>query len=149
MTYLTWSDDLGKRVRTGDWTDQAVSTVTKINEAIREGRSEVAAQLIDYFMEEAKVVQFIYDTWTPGFLEWLTQAGYGEAELAAAVEDLRVELAMLDGTPFDGDALWLALGAQAGRLTHAVRAELIEPTRAVADFDAIRVARSTRPARRG
>ena len=140
MTHLTWSDELGKRVRTGDWADQAISTVTKVNEAIREGRSEVAAQLIDYFMEEAKVVQFVYDTWTPGFLEWLELAGYGEAELAAAVEDLRVELAMLDGTPFDGDALWLELGAQAGRLTHAVRAELIETDQALAEFEAIRVA---------
>jgi len=35
-THLTWSDEIGKRVRTGDWTDQAVSTVTKIREALRE-----------------------------------------------------------------------------------------------------------------
>ena len=31
MTHLTWSDDLGKRVRTGDWADQDISTVTKVN----------------------------------------------------------------------------------------------------------------------
>ena len=47
---------------------------------------------------------------------------------------------MLDGTPFDGDALWLALGEQAGLLTHAVRAELIEDRAGTGDFDAIRLA---------
>nr|MDQ3553751.1 hypothetical protein [Chloroflexota bacterium] len=64
-THLTWSDEIGKRVRTGDWEDQAASTVTKIQEALRDGgdtfglaagRRETAAQLVDYFMEEAKVV---------------------------------------------------------------------------------------------
>ena len=33
MTHLTWSDEIGKRVRTGDWPDQAISTATKIQEA--------------------------------------------------------------------------------------------------------------------
>ena len=61
MTHLTWSDDLGKRIRTGDWPDQAIGTVTKVNEAIVDGRWEAADQLIDYFMEEAKVVQVMMD----------------------------------------------------------------------------------------
>ncbi len=33
-THLTWSDEICKRVRTGDWADQAVSTVTKIRETL-------------------------------------------------------------------------------------------------------------------
>ena len=35
-THLAWSDEIGKRVRTGEWADQAVSTVTKIKEAVEE-----------------------------------------------------------------------------------------------------------------
>lgn len=138
MTHLTWSDDLGKRIRTGDWPDQAIGTVTKVNEAIADGRWEVAAQLIDYFMEEAKVVQVIYDTWTPGFLEWLSLSGVSEEERDELCGGLSRELAMPDGSAFDGDALWLELGAQAGRLTHAVRAQLIQRDEALADFDALR-----------
>ena len=39
-THLTWSEEIGKRVRTGDWADQAVSTVTRILEAIPEREYE-------------------------------------------------------------------------------------------------------------
>ena len=47
QTHLTWSNELGKRVRTGSWTDQAISTTTKIFEAIERGAWEQADQFID------------------------------------------------------------------------------------------------------
>lgn len=62
VTHLEWSESIGKRVRTGDWADQAISTVVKIEEELRAAgdafglaanRRENAAQLVDYFMEEA------------------------------------------------------------------------------------------------
>ena len=67
-THLEWSESIGKRVRSGDWADQAVSTVVKIEEELRAAgddfgltanRRENAAQLVDYFMEEAKVVYVV------------------------------------------------------------------------------------------
>ena len=97
MTHLTWSDEIGKRIRTGDWADQATSTVTKIHEVLAEagddfgpnaGRREVAAQLVDSFMEEAKVIYLIYRVWTDGFLDWLRAQGVTEAEVTAELESL-------------------------------------------------------------
>src|SRR5207244_265757 len=43
-TTLTWSETLRKRVRTGDWQDQKISTTRKIQDAIRQGEWELAAQ---------------------------------------------------------------------------------------------------------
>ncbi len=89
-THLTWSDSVGKRVRTGDWADQAISTAVKVEEELRAGgndlglaggRRENAAQLVDYFMEEAKVVYVIYKVWTAGFEDWLIQQGVTRADL--------------------------------------------------------------------
>jgi len=56
---LEWSEQIGKRVRTGPWTDQAISTTRKILDAIAIGQWELAAQLVDYWMEEAKIVYVI------------------------------------------------------------------------------------------
>ena len=124
-THLTWSDEIGKRVRTGDWTDQAVSTVTKIEEALRGsgdtlgvnvGQRETAAQLVDYFMEEAKVLWVVYETWLAGFLDWLRGQGVTEAEIAAEMDRLHTLLAWPDGSPLDTKASWAALGRDAGAL---------------------------------
>ena len=77
QTRLEWSDAIGKRVRSGNWADQAIPTLDKAREALAEagdefglraGRREVSAQLVDSFMEEAKVVYVIYKVWTAGFL---------------------------------------------------------------------------------
>ena len=129
-THLTWSDEIGKRVRTGDWADQAVSTVTRIQEALRDGgdifglaagRRETAAQLVDYFMEEAKVVYVIYEVWTAGFLDWLRGGGVAEDDLTAEMERLRTLLAWPDGSPLDVAARWAALGEAAGVLGNGIR----------------------------
>ncbi len=129
-THLTWSDEIGKRVRTGDWADQAVSTVTKIREALREGgdtfgpgvgRRETAAQLVDYFMEEAKVVYVVYDVWTAGFVEWLRSEGVSDADLDAEMDRLRTLMAYPDGTPLDWEARWAELALQAGSLGNGIR----------------------------
>ncbi len=130
MTHLAWSEAIGKRVRAGDWADQAVPTLTKVREALAEagddfglkaGRREVAAQLVDYFMEEAKVVYVIYEVWTAGFLDWLRGAGVAEDELTTELERLRTLLAWPDGTPLDVAARWAALGEAAGVLGNGIR----------------------------
>ncbi len=129
-THLTWSDEIGKRVRTGDWPDQAISTVTKIREALADAgdtfgpgaaRREAAAQLVDYFMEEAKVVMVVYRVWTDGFLDWLRSEGVPEPELAAELDRLRALMAYPDGSPLDTEARWADLAAAAGALGNGVR----------------------------
>lgn len=138
MTNLTWSEELGKRVRTGDWEDQIIPTVTKIVEAIREGRLEPAAQLIDYFMEEAKVVQAIYSVWYPGFQDWLLEQGVRREELDTEIGRLTLLMAMPDGTAFEPFGLWADLGARAGRLGNLVRSGGIERDEAIIEMDAVR-----------
>jgi hypothetical protein len=129
-THLEWSDAIGKRVRSGDWADQAVSTVTKIEEelvaggdtfGLAAGRRENAAQLVDYFMEEAKVVYVIYKVWTAGFVDWLRGQGVTDAELDAEVTRLGALLAYPDGAPLDREARWDDLGLRAGRLANGIR----------------------------
>ena len=130
MTHLSWSDEIGKRVRSGDWADQSVATVTKIREALEEagdtfglkaGRRETSAQLVDYFMEEAKVVYVIYRTWTDGFLGWLRDQGVPEADLSTELDRLAALMAYPDGTPLDAAGRWAALGERAGRLANGIR----------------------------
>ena len=130
MTHLGWSDEIGKRVRSGDWADQSIATVTKIREAFEEagdtfglkaGRRETSAQLVDYFMEEAKVVYVIYKSWTDGFLGWLRDQGVADADLRAELDRLAGLMAYPDGTPLDATARWQALGERAGRLANGIR----------------------------
>lgn len=130
MTVLAWSPAIGKRVRTGPWADQAVPTLDKVREAIAEagdefglkaGRREVAAQLVDSFMEEAKVVYVIYKVWTAGFLDWLASKGVSAEERSAEIERLARLMAYPDGTPLDPVTRWEELGAMAGRLANRIR----------------------------
>jgi hypothetical protein len=129
---LTWSEPLGKRVREGDWAEQAVSTYAKVEEAVAAGQWELAAQLVDYSMEEAKVVYVIYQVWTEGFLEWFRKEGVGEEELAAELDRLRSLLAFTDGEPYEPKPRWDALGAAAGLLANRLRGFEIDADAAVA-----------------
>lgn len=146
MLHLDWSDSIGKRVRTGDWADQAVPTLQKAREALREagdefglkaGRREVAAQLVDSFMEEAKVVYLIYKVWTAGFLEWLAGEGVTEEERTAELDRLARLLAYPDGRPLDPPARWDALGVRAGRLANRIRAYEITVVDASAEMETL------------
>ena len=120
-TTLTWSDGLRKRVRTGSWQDQAVSTTRKIHEAIEAGEWELAAQLIDYWMEEAKVVYVIYQVWDEGFAGYLRGKGLADEEIEAEITRLRTLLAFPDGAPFETTPRWEALGVAAGLLANRLR----------------------------
>lgn len=121
-TRLTWSDSVGKRVRQGDWIDQAVSTTHRVEQEIIAGRFEGAAQLVDYWMEEAKVVQVIYESWTSGWLTFLESRGVSADELSAELQRLGELLAFPDGEPFTVEGRWDALARAAGELAHQLRA---------------------------
>lgn len=137
-TTLTWSASLGKRVRTGDWADQAISTTAKLRESIEQGHWELAAQLVDYWMEEAKVCHVIYGVWSEGFEAWLGGRGVAPAELEGEVVRLRSLLAFPDGEPFDPSPRWLALGARAGALANGLRGFELDARAALAEVDGLR-----------
>jgi hypothetical protein len=120
-TTLTWSDDLRKRVRTGAWQDQAISTTRKIRDSIEAGEWELAAQLVDYWMEEAKVVYVIYQVWDEGFVTYLDGAGVPREETETEIQRLRELLAFPDGGLFETTSRWEALAVQAGLLANRLR----------------------------
>ena len=139
-TTITWSTVINKRVRSGDWADQAISTTAKITEAIDLGNFEVAAQLIDYWMEEAKVVHVVYQVWTDGWAGYLTSRGVPEEDLASEMGRLRKLLAFPDGQPFEPRSRWETLSSMAGLLAHRIRAFEIGATQAHTDLDRLREA---------
>ena len=140
ITVLTWSPELGKRRRTGDWQEQTVSTVQKIEEAIRQSSPEVAAELIDYFMEEAKICHKIYVGWAQAFEEWLLREGTSSADVIGEKARLSSLLRFPDGERFEPEARWGQLGAHAGRLANQLRAEVIEPKEAIEEMENLREA---------
>jgi hypothetical protein len=137
-TTLTWSAELGKRVRSGDWADQAVATSKKVREAVAGRQWELAAQLVDYFMEEAKVCHVIYTVWSEGFDDWLLRAGVKPDELEAERARVRVLLELPDGRPFDPVQQWDALGGSAGVLANRLRAFQTTADEALASFEVLR-----------
>lgn len=147
VTHLEWSEAIGKRVRSGDWADQAISTVVKIEEELRAAgdefglaanRRENAAQLVDYFMEEAKVVYVIYKVWTAGFSDWLLAQGVSPADVDAETERLNRMMAYPDGTPLEREPRWEALGVRAGRLANGIRSYDLTVDDGVAELDGVR-----------
>lgn len=118
---LTWSPTVGKRVRVGDWSLQAVSTTALIEGAIAAGDWEQASQLLDYWMEEAKVVYVVYGSWTSGWREFLTLKGLTSDEIDREFDRLRLLLAFPDGQEFHASHHWSQLAEAAGRLSHRMR----------------------------
>lgn len=137
-TTLTWSKTLGKRVREGAWPDQAVSTVQRIEEAMAAGQMEVAAQLVDYFMEEAKVCHNVYQVWVDGFERWLGERGVPDAEVRAERSRLDTLLAFPDGEPFTPLPRWRALGKRAGALASELRGMALDEAAGRARLDELR-----------
>lgn len=133
-THLTWSDELNKRVRTGDWADQAISTTAKIRESIRSGDWENAAQLVDYWMEEAKVVVVIYDVWSENWSRYFDSKGVPSAVVEAESERLRRLLAFPDQSPFR-EGYWELLASSAGSLAHRMRTFSLSEGAALAALD--------------
>jgi hypothetical protein len=138
VVLLEWSQDIGKRVRRGEWSDQAISTTRKIQAAISAGQWELAAQLVDYWMEEAKVVYVIYGIWTEGFEAWLLQRGMTGPDLATETDRLDRLLSFPDGSPYDPRPRWEQLAAKAGTLAHLARAFELTPEEAFGRLDDLR-----------
>ena len=135
---LTWSAVLGKRVRDGDWSDQAVATSRKINSAIEARKWEQAAQLVDYWMEEAKVLHDVYSIWFGGFVEWLGKEGVPQSEIDSEIQRLRHLLSFPGGMPFDPSVRWIELAGIAGVLANRMRVIDLSVEDALKEFDRLR-----------
>lgn len=120
--HLTWSAAVKKRVRTGGWQQQAVSTTAEIRAAIEDEDWESAAQLLDYWMEEAKVVYLVYKSWTEGWRNYLIQGGLTAQDINEEIARLQSLLSFPDGSSFDAPAHWEVMARSAGTLGNRMRA---------------------------
>ena len=109
---LKFNELLARRVRTGTWEDQKISTYRKIEEAIRVRRWGDAAVLAGYFVDEAKVCYDLYRQWIQDLNAFLKDNGVSEAELTTTNERLLALLKLPDGRPFQSSRLWTEFQAK-------------------------------------
>lgn len=97
---LAYSPDLARRVRRGNWREQAVSTWTRAIEAADQGRFDEAAEFADFFADEARIINGLLDGLDAQLSEFLSARGVTSAELDEVARRLNALLAMPDGRPF-------------------------------------------------
>ena len=105
-TVIRYVPELGRRVREGTWEDQGISGYWKMQEAIRDGRWDKAAQLGNYFVDEALVCYQLYRQWVADLLTFLRQRGVEADELAQVDSGIVTKLGRPDGRPFDRNFMW-------------------------------------------
>jgi hypothetical protein len=105
-TRIEYSPALGRRVRLGSWEDQKVSTYRKIREAVEQGRWDDAAELGNYFVDEAKVCFAIYRQWIPDLNGFLAENGVSADDLAQVNAEIVAKLDLPDGRPWDPFRQW-------------------------------------------
>jgi hypothetical protein len=109
---LAFSNILGRRVRRGDWPDQAISTYDKIMKALDEGDFATATALGDFMVDEAGVVFGIYRDWIPKLIDFLASRGLADDELTELNEQVLGLCRTPDGRPFHARRLWAELKAE-------------------------------------
>jgi hypothetical protein len=105
-TRIEYFPALGRRVRLGSWEDQKISTYRKIREAIAESRWDDAAELCNYFVEEAKVCFAIYRQWIPDLNGFLAENGVSKEDLDQVNAEIVTKLDLPDGRPWDPFRQW-------------------------------------------
>ena len=78
---LGFSEVLGRRVRTGDWQEQKVSTYDKIRQALEAGDFQSAAAFVGFFTDEADVIFGFFRQLIPDANEFLLKRGLTKADL--------------------------------------------------------------------
>src|SRR5689334_5223280 len=87
---------LGRRTRLGSWEDQKISTYRKIRDAIAEGSWDDAAELGNFFVDEARVCFAIYRQWIPDLRAFLVEHGVPADEVEAANRAIVAKLDLPD-----------------------------------------------------
>ncbi len=132
----------------GSWQDQRISTYRKIHEAIDAGEWDLAAQLANYFVEEASVCCGIYRQWIPDLNAFLAENGVSKEDIAAANERIVATLAFPDGSPWNVRTQWFKVHEQCEQLVGHVFREEAEAAHAKLDELQGDVAPVPRPRRR-
>lgn len=105
-TRIEFSDILGRRVRLGSWEDQKISTFRKIKAAVAEGNWDHAAELADYFTDEANVCFSLYRQWINDLNGFLKEQGTPADELAEINASIVEKIALPDGSPWNPHRHW-------------------------------------------
>lgn len=105
-TTIEFSEILGRRVRLGSWEDQKISTYRKIAGAIEQGEWDFAADLVDYFTDEAQVCFSLYRQWLNDLRRFLLDSGTPAAEVSAVDADVRSKLTLPDGREWNPHRHW-------------------------------------------
>jgi hypothetical protein len=132
-TSIEFSDALGRRVRMGSWQDQKISTYRKIHEALDAGQWDTAAELSNYFVEEASVCYGIYRQWIPDLNAFLAENGVSKEDIAEVNAGIVAKLTLPDGSPWDLRRQWHKVNQQAEELIAFIYREQAEPAHAKLD----------------
>lgn len=123
---LAFSEILGRRVRAGELSDQRISTVDKIQEALAAGDYARAAELGDFFADEAEVVYGIYRGWIPQLIDFLLDRGSSLDEVTELNERILSLLALPAGRRFYARRLWSEFRRAVREFVQACGAERAE-----------------------
>jgi hypothetical protein len=105
-TQISFSEVLGRRTRLGSWEDQKVSTYRRIIETVEDGKWDAAAELADYFVDEANVCFSLYRQWIRDLKGFLADSGVGAEEREDIDADIVSKLVLPNGDEFDPFAHW-------------------------------------------
>lgn len=117
---FTHSEALGRTVRTGSWDEQSVGTYSRTREAIVDGALEDAAGLVDFFVQEAKVLFALYTQINPDIRAFMTSKGLSSDEVDAVDRAVLDLLALPDGRSFERDAMLARVEQLAAECTSAL-----------------------------
>jgi hypothetical protein len=135
-TRLEYFPALGRRVRLGSWEDQKISTYRKIREAVEQGRWDDAAELGNYFVDEAKVCFAIYRQWIPDLSAFLAENGVSRQELQTVHAEIVAKLDLPGGRPWDPFRQWHEFVMQVEEFVALVHRE--ESAAALEQLDALK-----------
>jgi hypothetical protein len=135
-TRLEYFPALGRRVRLGSWEDQKISTYRKIREAVEQGRFDDAAELCNYFVDEAKVCFAIYRQWIPDLSAFLAENGVSREELQTVHSEIVAKLDLPGGRPWDPFRQWHEFVMQVEEFVALVHRE--ESAAALEQLDALK-----------
>ena len=119
MSALTFSEVLGRRIRSGDWVDQKVSTFREVGRAVDEGRWDDVGDLANYFVDEARVCWNLYRQWVVDLEGFLLQRGVSHDDVDSIREGIAEVTRMPDGTLFEPEKEWAAFQRTIADVTEA------------------------------
>ena len=144
---LAYSPTLGRRIRSdATWADAAVGTYVRARDAIEAGDWPRAAELVDFFVDEAAVIFGVFRGLIPDAIAYLERQGMARDELTGLNRRILGLLSLPDGRPFVARHQWgtfkdqvraclVACGAQDREAALARLDELKETWRQLQDRD--------------